>query len=225
MAGQMIEFAANGGTTKGYLSKPSSGSGPGVIVVQEWWGLDDGTRAMADRLASEGFVALAPDMYHGDMAREPGEAQKLMMALNVDEVAKELRGAAQALKSNGASSQKVGAVGFCMGGQLALYAGTVSPDVGAVVDFYGIHPNVKPDYSQLQGPVLILVGDQDPMSGPEPSGQVEQGIKSAGKQAEMVVYPGAGHAFMRDWDAQTYKEDAAKDAWARMLNHLRSNVR
>ena len=225
MAGQMIEFAANGGTTKGYLSKPASGSGPGVIVVQEWWGLDEGTKTIADRLAAEGFVALAPDMYHGDMAREPGEAQKLMMALNVDEVAKELRGAAQALKANGASSQSVGAVGFCMGGQLALYAGTVTPDVGAVVDFYGIHPNVKPDYRNLKGPVLILVGDQDPMAGPEPSGQVEQGIKAAGKQAEMVVYPGAGHAFMRDGDPQAYKEDAAKDAWTRMLNHLRSNVR
>ena len=225
MAGQMIEFAANGGTTKGYLSKPSPGTGPGVIVIQEWWGLEDGTKGIADRLAAEGFVALAPDMYHGDMAREPGEAQKLMMAMNVDQVAKELRGAAQALKANGASGQRVGAVGFCMGGQLALYAGTVSPDVGAVVDFYGIHPNVKPDYSQLQGPVLILVGDQDPMAGPEPSGQVEQAIKSAGKEAEMVVYPGASHAFMREWDPQSYREDAAKDAWGRMVNHLRTNVR
>lgn len=224
MAGQMIEFAANGGTTKGYLSKPSSGSGPGVIVVQEWWGIDDNIRGVADRLAGEGLVALAPDLYHGDMAREPGEAQKMMMALNVDQAAKELRGAAQALKANGATGQKVGAVGFCMGGQLALYAGTVSPDVGAVVDFYGIHPDVKPDYSKLQGPVLILCGDQDPMSGPEPSGQVEQGIKAAGKQAEMVVYPGAGHAFMNP-NPYGYKEDAARDAWGKMLNHLRSNVR
>lgn len=225
MAGQMIEFAANGGTTKGYLSKPPSGSGPGVIVVQEWWGLRDDIKAIADRLAAEGFIALAPDLYHGDLAREPAEAQKMMMALNIDGAAKELRGAAQALKANGATGEKTGSVGFCMGGQLALYAGTVSPDVGAVVDFYGVHPNVKPDYSKLQGPVLILVGDQDPMSGPEPSGQVEQGIKAAGKQAQMVVYPGAGHAFMREGDPQAYKEDAAKDAWGKMLNHLRSHLR
>jgi len=224
LAGQIIDFAANGGTSRGYLSKPASGSGPGVIVVQEWWGLDEGIRAIADSLAADGFVAIAPDMFHGDMTREPDEAGKLMMALNVDQAAKDLRGAAQALKANGASGERVGAIGFCMGGQLALYAGTVSPDVGAVVDFYGIHPNVKPDYSRLQGPVLILVGDQDPMSGPEPSGQVEQAIKAAGKQAEMVVYPGAGHAFMRDWDPQAYKEDAAKDAWSRMLSHLRGNL-
>ena len=224
MAGQIIDFAANGGTSRGYLSKPASGSGPGVIVVQEWWGLDEGIRAIADSLAADGFVAIAPDMFHGDLTREPDEAGKLMMALNVDQAAKDLRGAAQALKANGASGERVGAIGFCMGGQLALYAGTVSPDVGAVVDFYGIHPNVKPDYSRLQGPVLILVGDQDPMSGPEPSGQVEQAIKAAGKQAEMVVYPGAGHAFMRDWDPQAYREDAAKDAWSRMLSHLRGNL-
>ena len=221
----MIEFTANGGTTRGYLSKPSAGSGPGVVVVQEYWGLHDHIKGIADRLAAEGFVALAPDMYHGDMARDPDEAMKLLMALNIDQAAKELRGAAQALKTNGATGERVGAIGFCMGAQLALYAGTVSSDVGAVVDFYGIHPNVKPDYSKLQGPVLILVGDEDPMSGPEPSGQVEQGIKSAGKQGQMVVYPGAGHAFMRDWDPQTYKEDAAKDAWGKMLGHLRSNVR
>jgi carboxymethylenebutenolidase len=222
LAGQMIEFAANGGTTKGYVSKPASGGGPGLVVVQEWWGLNDIIKGLADRLAGEGFVALVPDLYHGDMAREPDEAGKLMMALNIDQAAKELRGAAQALKSNGATGDMVGAVGFCMGGQLALYAGTVCPNVGAVVDFYGIHPNVKPDYSQLQGPVLILCGDQDPMAGPEPSGQVEQGIKSAGKQAEMVVYPGAGHAFLTPYG---YNEDAAKDAWDRMLTHLRSNAR
>jgi carboxymethylenebutenolidase len=224
LAGQMIDFAANGGTTRGYLSKPASGSGPGVIVVQEWWGIDDNIRGVADRLAGEGFVALAPDLYHGDTAKDPGEAQKMMMALDVDQAARELRGAAQALKANGATGGMVGAVGFCMGGQLALYAGTLSGDVGAVVDFYGIHPNVKPDYSKLQGPVLLLVGDQDPMSGPEPSGQVEQGIKAAGKQAEMVVYPGAGHAFMNP-NPQVYKEDAAKDAWGKMLSHLRSNLR
>jgi carboxymethylenebutenolidase len=224
LAGQMIDFAANGGTAKGYLSKPASGSGPGVIVVQEWWGIDDNIKGVADRLAAEGFVALAPDLYHGNLAKDQGEAQNLMTALNVDQAAKELRGAAEALKANGATGDKLGAVGFCMGGQLALYAGTLSPNVGAVVDFYGIHPNVRPDYAKLQGPVLILCGDQDQMAGPKPSGQVEQGIKAAGKQAEMVVYPGAGHAFMNP-NPYGYKEDAAKDAWGKMLTHLRTNVR
>ncbi len=223
MAGQMIEFAANGGTARGYLATSDRG-GPGVIMVQEWWGLNDQIKGMADRLAAEGFTVLAPDLYHGDMAREPQEAQKLMMALNVEQAAKDLRGAAEALKTHGATGNKVGTVGFCMGGQLALYAGTVSPNVGAVVDFYGIHPNVKPDYSQLQGPVLILCGDKDQMAGPEASRGVEQAIKAAGKQAEVVVYPGADHAFMNEQRPEVYKDDFARDAWGKMVNHLRSNL-
>jgi carboxymethylenebutenolidase len=224
MAGQMIDFAANGGSARGYLAKPAQGTGPGVVVVQEWWGLNDQIKGAADQLATEGFVAIVPDMYHGDMAREPQEAQKLMMALNIEQAAKDLRGAAQALKANGATGNRVGAVGFCMGGQLALYAGTVSPNVGAVVDFYGIHPAVQPDYTQLQGPVLILCGEKDPMAGPEPSRAVEQAIKAAGKQAELVVYPGSDHAFMNETRPEVYDDDVAKDAWQRMVNHLRSNL-
>ncbi len=223
MAGQMIEFAANGGMARGYLARSDRG-GPGVIMVQEWWGLNDQIKGMADRLAAEGFTVLAPDLYHGDMAREPQEAQKLMMALNVEQAAKDLRGAAEALKAHGATGEKVGSVGFCMGGQLALYGGTVSPNVGAVVDFYGIHPAVKPDYSKLQGPVLILCGDKDPMAGPEACRAVEQGIKAAGKQAEVVVYPGADHAFMNEQRPEVYKDDVARDAWDKMVRHLRANL-
>src|SRR5581483_2321290 len=207
------------------LAKPASGSGPGVIVVQEWWGLNDQIKGVADRFAEEGFVALAPDIYHGSMAREPGEAQKLMMALNVPQAEKDLLGAAQALKANGASGQKIGTIGFCMGGQLALYAGTVSPDVGAVVDCYGIHPAFQPDYSKLQGPVLVLCGDQDPMAGPEPLRAVEQAIKAAGKSAELVVYPGAGHAFLNERRPEAYNEAAARDAWDRALSLFRANLR
>jgi carboxymethylenebutenolidase len=223
MAGQMIDFAANGGTSKGYLAKPTNG-GPGVVVVQEWWGLNDQIKGVADRLAGEGFYTLAPDIYHGGMAIEPDGAGKLMMALNVDQAASDLRGAAQALKANGARGARVGAIGFCMGGQLALYAGTVSADVGAVVDFYGIHPNVKPDYARLQGPVLIMCGDQDPMAGPEPCGAVEQAIKAAGKQADLVIYPGANHAFMNEQRPEVYDATAAADAWSRMLTLLRGNL-
>jgi carboxymethylenebutenolidase len=225
MAGQMIDFAANGGTARGYLAKPDQGSGPGVIVIQEWWGLNDQIKGIADRLAQEGFVALAPDIYHGNMANDPQEAGRLMGALNIDQASKDLRGAAQALQANGASGSQIGAIGFCMGGQLALLAGTVCPEVGAVVDFYGIHPAIQPDYRKLQGPVLILCGDQDPMAGPEPSRAAEQAIKAAGKQAELVVYPGANHAFMNETRPDVYKADFAGDAWQKMITHLRSNLK
>jgi carboxymethylenebutenolidase len=220
----MIEFRANGGTANGYLAKPASGSGPGVIIVQEWWGLVDHIKELADRLAAEGFVALAPDLYHGSMATEPQEAQKLLMEMNLDQAAADLRGAADALKANGATGDKVGAVGFCMGGLLALYAGTVSPNVGAVVDFYGVG-RAQPDYSKLQGPVLLITGDQDQGASPQKVQEQAEAIKAAGKQAEVVVYPGANHAFMNDTRKEVYKEDAAKDAWTRMLNLLRSNLK
>src|SRR3954452_16905130 len=103
----MIEFRANGGTANGYLAKPASGGGPGVIVVQEWWGLNDHIKDLADCMANEGFVALAPDIYHGSMTTEPGEAQKLLMSMNLEQAEKDLRGAAEALKQNGASGDKV----------------------------------------------------------------------------------------------------------------------
>src|SRR3712207_1304759 len=129
MPGRMVEFKANGGTAEGYLATPEGGSGPGVIVVQEWWGLVPHIKDIADRFAGEGFVALAPDLYHGESAQEPDDAGKLMMAMDAERAAKDLRGAADyLLNEGGASGSKVGVVGFCMGGQLALYGATVAPE-------------------------------------------------------------------------------------------------
>ena len=151
MAGRMVQFPTNGTTTSGYLATPASGKGPGVIVIQEWWGLVQHIKNVCDRFAAEGFTALAPDMYHGQTASEPDEAGKLFMALNIGQAEKDLRGAATYLAGY-SSTAKLGAVGFCMGGQLALFAATLNPSVGACVNFYGIHPNVKPDYSKLARP-------------------------------------------------------------------------
>ncbi len=143
MAGTMVEFASNGSKTAGYLATPASGKGPGVLVLQEWWGLVGHIKNVCDRFAAEGFTALAPDMYHGKTASEPDGAGKLFMALNISQAERDLRGAATYLLGQ-SSAKKIGAVGFCMGGQLALYAATLNPSVGACVNFYGIHPNVKP---------------------------------------------------------------------------------
>ena len=142
MTGSMVQFPTNGHTCDGYLSVPHSGSGPGLIVIQEWWGLVDHIKTLADRFAAEGFVALAPDLYHGERTTSPDQAGKLLMALNIAEAGKDMRGAAEYLRASGAvKPKKVGILGFCMGGQLALFAGQEYPDViDAVVDFYGIHP-------------------------------------------------------------------------------------
>src|SRR5436190_15376264 len=121
--GDMVTFKSNGGTAGGYLASPGSGTGPGVIVIQEWWGLIDQVKGVADLFAREGFNALAPDFYHGKSARigEPDVAQKLMMELDLEQAAKDARAAAQFLAANaGTASKKIGVIGFCMGGMLAL---------------------------------------------------------------------------------------------------------
>jgi carboxymethylenebutenolidase len=227
MPGRNVEFASNGGLASGYLSAPPSGTGPGVLVIQEWWGLNSHVRSLADRFAGEGFVALAPDLFHGQETREPDEAGKLLMALNVEQAAKDLRGAASfLLGEGGASGGRTGVVGFCMGGQLALYAGTVAPEqIGAVVDFYGIHPNVKPDWSKLQAPVLGLFAEQDEMVTPAVARDLERQVRAAGKQIEIHVYPGVDHAFMNDERPEVYSPDTAADAWQRTLSFLRDHLR
>ena len=155
MAGQVVEFASNGGRTSGYLATPEKGSGPGVVVIQEWWGLVGHIKDVCDRFAAEGYVALAPDLYHGETTKSPDEAGKLMMALRIDEAERDMRGAIKYLLDHEATTgAKVGTVGFCMGGALSLYAASKNEQVGACVVFYGIHPNVKPDLENLQAPVL-----------------------------------------------------------------------
>jgi carboxymethylenebutenolidase len=149
------------------------------------------------------------------------------MALSVDQAAKDLRGAASyLLGEGGATGPRVGVLGFCMGGQLALYAGTVAPDkIGAIVDFYGIHPNVKPDWSKLEAPVLGLFAEKDDYVNPEVVRALEAEIEAAGKQVETHIYPGVDHAFMNNDRPEVYSPDAAGDAWRRTQSFLRAHLR
>jgi carboxymethylenebutenolidase len=222
----MVEFPSNGSHGHGYLAKPPSGSGPGVIVIQEWWGLVDHIKDVADRFAAEGFVALAPDLYHGEATGEPDEAGKLMMALNIEQAAKDLRGAVDyLLSSGGATGSKVAVIGFCMGGQLALYAATVSPDkVGAVANFYGIHPNVQPDLARLQAPVLGAFAEHDDFASPAVARALEEQIRAVGVETDFKIYDGTSHAFFNDTRPQVYHESAARDAWGRTINWFRKHL-
>jgi carboxymethylenebutenolidase len=224
MPGKMVDFPSNGGMTKGYLATPASGKGPGILVIQEWWGLVGHIKNVCDRFAAEGFSALAPDMYHGQIASEPDGAGKLFMALNIAQAEKDLRGAASYLAQH-SSTASLGAVGFCMGGQLALFAGTVNPTVGAVVNFYGIHPNVKPDYARLSGPVLGLFAEKDSFVTPQVAKDTDAAIKKAGKQSEIHIYPNVDHAFFNDERPDAYDKAAAADAWRRTLAHFRQHLR
>ena len=225
---EMVTFKSNGGTASGYLASPASGKGPGVIVIQEWWGLIDQVKGTADMFAREGFNALAPDFYHGKSARigEPDAAQKLMMELNVDQATTEARAAALYLASHPkTSSKKVGVIGFCLGGMLALRTGTVAPEVvGAVVDCYGVPQQKKPDYSRMNGiHVLGIFGgkDEDVMHA-LPS--LEADLKAAGAPYEKIVYPNADHAFLNEQRKDVHRPDDAKDAWPKIISFLKRHL-
>lgn len=225
MSGQTVTFQSNGGTANGYLAVPASGKGPGVVVIQEWWGLVPHIKDVCDRLATEGFVALAPDLYHGKSTTSPDEAGKLMMALRIDEAERDLRGAANYLLNNAATAgSKVGTVGFCMGGALSLYAATKNEQVGACVVFYGGHPNVKPDLPSLQAPVLGLYAGRDGFVTPALVHELEQRLKELGKSADIRIYPDVDHGFFNDQRPAVYNEAAAKDAWARVIAFFRKHL-
>ena len=220
--GEMISYPSNGSEAQGYLALPEGGDGPGVVVVQEWWGLDDHIKDIADRFAAEGFVALAPDLYDGTVVDEPDEAGKLFMALDIGETEKKLRGAV--IRLNEQTGRSVGTVGFCMGGALSLFAACKNPSmVGACVDFYGIHPAVQYDWDALQAPVLGIWGDQDEMVIGNVPGYEEE-LSSRSKAHEFVHYPDADHAFFNDTHADAYREADAADAWSRTLAWFREHL-
>ena len=222
--GEMVEFQGNGEAGSGYLATAASGSGPGVIVLQEWWGLVDHIKEVADRFAGEGFVALAPDMYHGETADSPNDAKRLMMSLNIDRAEKDLRGSIEYLLSlDQTQGDQVGTVGFCMGGQLSLYAACANSQVGACVNYYGIHPDVQPDIGNLEAPVLGFFGEDDAKVSPEVVRGLEERLNQAGKQVEVHIYPGADHGFFND-GRPMYKEKEAKESWDRMIQFYRANL-
>ena len=223
--GEMVQFPFAGGNTGGYLSIPAKNTGPGVIVIQEWWGLVDHIKDPCDRFAAEGFVALAPDLYHGKTTKSPDEAGKLMMALRIDEAERDLGAAVEYLSTHDSTtSERIGVVGFCMGGALALYTATKNHHIGACVVFYGGHPSVKPDLPNLHSPVLGLYAEKDNFVTPALVRELEHQLKKLGKQVEVVIYPGADHAFFNDTRPEVYNAEASADAWRRTVEFLRKHL-
>ena len=222
MKGNMMVFQGNGQQYEGYLSQPANG-GAGVVVIQEWWGLNDHIQDVCDRFAAEGFAAFAPDLYKGEKTTSPDDAGKLMMALNIGEAEKILLGAIDALLQH-CTSKTVGTVGFCMGGQLSLYAAAKNPDkVSACVNFYGIHPNVHPPFEQLKAPVLGLFAEKDAFVNAEAVESLRGQLQAHGKQHELHVYKGVEHAFFND-TRPAYDRASAEDAWKRTLEFFRENI-
>jgi carboxymethylenebutenolidase len=225
MAGEMVTFPSNGHECQGYLAKPASGRGPGVVVIQEWWGLNDNIKDIANRFATEGFVALAPDLYHGQVASEPDEAGKIMMSMKIDEAAQDMGGAADYLTTlDAATGDKIGCVGWCMGGGLSLYLATLKPAIGACVIYYGVLPGAQLDLSKLQAAVLGHYAENDAWASPASARELEMKLKSLGKDVEFHVYPGAEHGFFNDTRPEVHKSGAAQQTWERTIAFYRKHL-
>jgi carboxymethylenebutenolidase len=222
--GDVITFASNGSGGSGYLARPRT-PGPGIVVLQEWWGLVPHIERVTDRFADAGFTGLAPDLYHGKQARSPDEAGKLMMSLRIDEAARDLAGAIAHLRRlDGVVGSKVGVVGFCMGGALSLFAACRDRDVGACVVFYGGHPNVKPDLDALQAPVLGLYAGKDTFVSPSVVSELDRQLTALGKRHEFHTYPNQQHAFFNDTRPEVHDAAAAADAWDKTIAFFRREL-
>lgn len=214
------------GNTPGYIATPAgSGPWPALIVIQEWWGLDAQTKTIADRFAAAGYLAFAPDIYHGELAQlgDGDTAMKLIQKYGPGAPA-DLQSAFDALKTHPDCTGKVGSVGFCFGGRMSLVLGVTRP-VDAVCTFYGGGmQQVFDQLGNLKAPVLGLFGDQDQSI---PAGTIEEFdtvLDKVGVQHEIIVYPNSGHAFFRDSDPNSYRPVAAKDAWERVSKFFQKNL-
>ena len=227
MPGTTITFSSEDSAQEfsAYLSPSATGSGPGIIVLQEWWGLVDHIKDIADRFAAAGFTALAPDVYMGESTSNPDEAGKLMMALNIERTEKLLRGAVAALKGHSATAGgSVGTVGFCMGGQLALFAACNNEAVGACVDFYGIHPAVNLNLESLQAPVLGFFAERDGFVNAAAVTGLMSAMDEAGKRLEVHRYLDVDHAFFNDTRPDVYHEAHAQDAWQKTVAFFKAHL-
>ncbi len=226
--GDLVEFPSNGHTASGYLAVPGSGSGPGLIVIQEWWGLVPHITDVCDRFAGEGFVALAPDLFHGRTTTEPDEAGKLMMALNLAEAGKDMAGAVAFLSGHDVvAGDGLGVTGFCMGGGLALVLACQQPDaIAACVPWYGLvpWPDAQPDWAALSAPVLMHVAGRDEYFTPDAARELEATLTGLGKDVELVLYEDADHAFFNDTRPDVHDPEASADAWARTIDFLHRSL-
>jgi carboxymethylenebutenolidase len=227
---ETVVFPSNGSEASGYLARPASGGGPGVIVIQEWWGLDWGIKEMADRLAAAGFVALAPDLYHGELAQhtEMDKAGALMQALPADRAGRDMSSAIDYLRGRGdVTGPGLGVVGFCMGGMLSFILAANRPDaIVAVVPFYGFpQGDSEPDWTNLSAVVRGHMAEHDDFFGPEAARALEAKLQALGKDVTLTVHSGTGHAFMGPHNALgTLNEQVAAEVWPQVVAFLHEQL-
>lgn len=221
----VMRFAANGGEAGGYLALPQGQPNrAGIVVIQEWWGLNPHIEEVARRFAAAGYVALAPDLYDGQATTEPDEARKLAMGLDMQHAATIMVGAVNYLCGRD-DVDRVGSIGFCMGGSLSQLLASRTPRLSAAVSFYGGSPITAEQAGQIGCPLLAIFGGRDPSI---PAQQIEETrtlLEHAGVQIEVAIYPDAGHAFFNDTRPEAYSAEAAADAWQRTLRFFDQHLR
>ena len=230
IATETVQFVSDGVIIKAFLARPAqvAGRAPAVVVIQEWWGLNDHIRDIARRFASEGYVALAPDLYSRlgyKVTSDPNEAAKLMNALSSQAALRDLNGAVSYLKHQPfVEPPAIGAVGFCMGGTFALMMATHNSDLKAAVVFYGKVPPIE-TLEYLLCPILCHYGAQDGWVTSQEVERLRQGLSQFGKPGEVIVYPDAQHAFFNNTRPEVYRKQEAEEAWRRTLAFLRKHSR
>jgi len=208
----------------GELTEPSgTGEAPSLVLIQEWWGINDHIRSIADRLAKEGFLVVAPDLYHGKVAKDASEAGKLMTELDTLQAVQEIAGAAAFLKEHARGNGKVGVIGFCMGGALSFAAACHVEGLSAVVPFYGTPPAEKVDYAKVTAPILAHFAKNDDWATVAKAEEIKKQLDALGKPMQLEVYD-AGHAFVNDTRPEAYDEKSAKLAWQRSIDFLKKNL-
>jgi carboxymethylenebutenolidase len=225
----MKEFQADGRTINGYLAVPEQGSGPGVLVLHAWWGLTDVFKQVCDRLAREGFVAFAPDLYHGKTAAKVEDAEAVMTELSQDEEGAndDITAAVQVLSQHDATRQtgwrgKFAVVGFSMGGAYALDMSVKqAEEIAAIVTFYATYSGL--DYSKAMAAYLCHFAEDDPFEPAESVVEMEQALHAAGKAATFYTYPGTKHWFFEE-NRPEYNAEAARLAWERTIEFLHQQL-
>ncbi len=223
-----VKFLGDNATIDAFLARPlSPGPYPAVVIIHEWWGVNDHMKDIAQRFVREEFVALVPDLYTrmgNKVTKDAQEAAKLMESLQSQQVLKDLNGATRYIKQQPfVDPEKVGVVGFCMGGTFALMMAAHNSDVKASAAFYGQVPPID-SLKYLVAPVLYIYGEQDGWITKAEVARLEQGLKQFGRPGEVRRYPTAGHAFFNDTRPEAYKPAEAQDAWQRVLMFLSTRL-
>src|ERR1051325_3343260 len=217
----MVELVPGDGRMQGYLAGMEAGAQrPGLILVHEWWGLTEHIRGIADRFAAEGFVVLAPDLYEGKVTKDAQEAGRLMQSLDQQKALATLDAAVSYLKQQpGVRGGAIGVTGFCMGGSFALLLACHNQAIRAAAPFYGDAP---PDdmLKQLNAPVLFIGAELDQWITTDKMERLRDALRRYGKEGEVLIYPGANHAFFNDTRPEVYNREAAEDAWRRVVSFL-----